>query len=196
MNNTIKGIFALTLLASATAQAAYVIYVPTEAKLGGHLTDGSIVFTNKSQEPTEPEVPQELFWDVEVTRKAKYYNSTMFYYKETLNNSGFNIVAGGFDHSVYNGVSIVKYKFTGGTNEQFGYEFETFTPPESVEAESGGITLKCNKTSSTYVPYYDGTSGFGMLRPASYNVSWTCDGIFPGLVSNRPPAMKMKFKVK
>lgn len=66
MNNTIKGLFALTLLASATVQAAYVIHIPTEAKLGGHLADGSIIFKGNAggnngggETPIEPEVPVE-----------------------------------------------------------------------------------------------------------------------------------------
>lgn len=59
MNNTIKGLFAFTLLASSTVQAAYIVHIPTEIKQGGPLADGSIKFVTPLEEPTEPEIPAE-----------------------------------------------------------------------------------------------------------------------------------------
>ncbi|WP_156089070.1 hypothetical protein [Pseudomonas sp. MB-090624] len=60
-------ILAAALLTTFTAQAEFVYKLPLEAKLGGHLADGSISFTNKPApveptlpvEPSEPETPVE-----------------------------------------------------------------------------------------------------------------------------------------
>ncbi|MFI8556092.1 hypothetical protein [Pseudomonas putida] len=54
-------ILAAALLTAFSAQAEFVYKLPLEAKLGGHLADGSISFTNKPApvEPSEPETPVE-----------------------------------------------------------------------------------------------------------------------------------------
>ncbi|WP_162714364.1 hypothetical protein [Pseudomonas putida] len=85
MNNIIKGLFTLTLLASATAQAGFVVYIPTEVKLGGSLPDGSINFIkptdgsgsdNGSETPVEPELPTEPETPVEPEEKREFLYST------------------------------------------------------------------------------------------------------------------------
>ena len=185
-------ITALTLIISAFSltQAAYLVYIPTEVKLGGSLPDGSIQFVSATEEPTTPTEPEEpiVVWNVELIQKTKYFHADQYKYKETFNDSGFNIIAGGFDHSVSNGKSGISYKFQGYTNEQYGYEFIDFELPTKLVVESGGVSLNCTGSVGLNIPYTG--------RPAMYSAGWSCDGILPNLVMNRPADMKLKFTFK
>lgn len=191
MNNTIKSLFALTLLASATVQAAYVIHIPTEENLGGSLPNGSIKFVTERVEPEEPEEPEEpvVVWNVELIKKTKYFHSDQYKYQETFNNSDFNIIAGGFDHTVQNGMSYIRYQFQGYTNEQFGYEFKSFNLPTKLIAESGGISVNCTGGVGLNIP-------FSPPSLAMYTAGWACDGVLPNLVQMRPANMKLRFTFK
>ncbi|HGM6307697.1 hypothetical protein IGB31_00135 [Pseudomonas putida] len=190
MNNIIKGLFTLTLLASATAHASYIMYIPTEVKLRGSLPDGSIQFVSATEEPTTPEEPTEpvIVWNVELIKKTKYYQHNQYRYKETFNDSNFNIIAGGFDHVVSKGKSGITYKFSGYTNEQYGYEFIDFELPTKLVVESGGVSLNCTGSVGLNIPFTG--------QPAMYTAGWSCDGILPNLVQNRPDAMKLRFTFK
>lgn len=80
MKNTIHKLLALTLLTSATVQASYNVYIPTEAKLGGHLADGSIKFINNDGgndggTPVDPETPESPETPVEEQKEFLYSTS-------------------------------------------------------------------------------------------------------------------------
>ncbi|MFV3378376.1 hypothetical protein ACNE9Y_30110 [Pseudomonas sp. NY11226] len=96
MNNIIKGLFSLTLLASASAQAAYVMYIPTEVKLRGSLPDGTIQFVTPNEEPTEPVEPEE---PTEPTYRGSVTFSTI--YKSTKTGSNFKTILLGYNARDY-----------------------------------------------------------------------------------------------
>jgi len=181
-------VLSLLTLGFGIAHAAYTVYIPSEVKNGGYLQDGSITFVSKVEEPTVPEEPV-VIWNVELIKKTKYYQSDQYRFKETFNDSEFNIIAGGFDHTVQNGVSYVNYRFKGYTNEQFGYEFVNFNLPKKLVVESGGVTLNCTGGLGLNIPFSPPTL-------ALYTAGWTCDGVLPNLVAMRPAAMNLKFSFK
>lgn len=196
MNNTIKGLFALTLLASATVQAAYVVYVPTEIKNGGSLPDGSINFVTKTEEPTEPEVPQERFVEIDLIKKYKYFNSKTWPNTETRNTSSFNTIGGGFSYQMYSGKPSIIYSFKHGTDTsgkfQSGVEFATFIPPTVLTVEYDAGTANCTGSGSgMYVPY---SVNAGMEYGGTYQTVYICDvQLAKGL--NQPAFMNLKFKI-
>lgn len=196
MNNTIKGLFALTLLASATVQAAYVVYVPTEIKNGGSLPDGSINFVTKTEEPTEPEVPQERFVEIDLIKKYKSFNSKTWPNTETRNTSSFNTIAGGFSYEMYSGKPAIIYTFKYGTDStgkfHSGVEFETFTPPRILTVEYDAGTANCTGSGTgSYVPY---SVNAGMEYGGTYRAVYTCD-VQLAKVMNQPAFMNLKFKL-
>lgn len=97
MNNKLKVIFALTLLASSISQASYKIYMPLEQAKSGHLANNSIVFTKNTGvtppvtnpdpvTPTEPTVPTEPEPTPEPTRKLVAQYS---FYQDTVKWTGY-----------------------------------------------------------------------------------------------------------
>lgn len=192
-NKAIKPlVLSLLTLGFGIAHAAYTVYIPTEVNLGGSLPNGSITFVSDVEEPVEPEEPV-VVWNVELIKKTKNFHADQYKYKETFNDSEFNIIAGGFDHKVQNGLSYVSYQFKGYTNEQFGYEFIDFNLPSKVVAESGGVSVNC--TGGVGINNHFSASQY-MVTPAFYTAGWACDGVLPNLVQMRPADMKLRFTFK
>ncbi|WP_449102037.1 hypothetical protein [Pseudomonas extremaustralis] len=84
MNNKLKALFALTLLACSISNAAYRMYIPTEVKTGGSLPDGTITFVSEIEEPTEPEAPAEPTYRGSITFSSFYENTKLVNFKTII----------------------------------------------------------------------------------------------------------------
>jgi hypothetical protein len=179
MKNSIRTIFALTLLASAfsISNAAYIIHIPTEVLKGGALADNSIKFvtpTDETEEPAEPEIKATY---VDLIKKTKYFSSTNWPLTDTRNTSSFNTVGGGFKYAMVSGSPSITYSFTAGVDSSGnflnGAEYETFTPPKSLSVEYAGGTAHCtNVDGGYYVPY---SLINGQSYGGTYSTRYSCD---------------------
>lgn len=187
MNNTTKGLLALTLLASATVQAAYVIHIPTEAKLGGHLADGSILFKGNAggngggETPVEPEVPVEPEKPVDDIKTLLYTvslgsgnNSGSTFSFSNPNLAGSPLSCGDMTTNcitINSTTGTVTYRYMGHTPH-----FEnTFYHPDAIVLKSGyfNTSSDCNLTSKSVGTWSgDGTNvsliyscGAGSIHP-------------------------------
>lgn len=197
MNKLIKGIFTLTLLASATAQAAYVMYIPTEVKLGGSLPDGSIQFVSVAEEPTTPEEPQERITEIDLIKKYKYFNSTSWPLTETRNTSDFNTIAGGFKYEMLSGKPSITYTFKAGKDStgylQTGSEFASFTPPSILKVAYPGGEADCSGSGTgIYVPFTETQYG---SEGGTYRTVYTCNLALAAYLE-QPAYMNLTFTQK
>lgn len=192
-------ITALTLIISdfSLTQAAYVMYVPTEVKLGGSLPDGSIQFVSATEEPTtpvEPEEPQPVITHIDLIKKYKYFNSTNWPLTETRNTSKFNTIAGGFKYEMLSGSSTITYTFTAGKDStgyfQDGKEFENFTPPKVLKVDfPDGIANCTGSGTGMYVPFTGSQYG---SEGGTYRTSYKCDVRLAGVMA-QPTFMNLTF---
>ncbi len=209
MKNTITTIFALTLLASATVQASYVIYVPTEVKLGGSLPDGTISFVKPTdggnngggETPVEPEVPVEPEKPVEDTKTLLYTvsmgagnNSTNTFSFSNPNLTGSPLSCGDMTTNCFfinAQAGTVVYRYLGLTPH-----FEnTFHHPEAIVVKSGyfNTSSDCSLTSKSI--------GIWDKAGTSLTLTYSCEAaslhypIQPPYTADRNPLTDVKMTI-
>ncbi|WP_155500371.1 hypothetical protein [Pseudomonas coronafaciens] len=179
MKNSIKTLFALTLIASivSPAYAEYVVLIPAEVAKGGALPDNSISFVTPTDETVEPEVPETRATYVDLIKKTKYFSSTYWPLTDTRNTSSFNTVGGGFKYAMVNGYPSITYSFKAGTdasgNFLKGTEFATFIPPKNLSVEYAGGTAHCTNVDGGYYSPY--VFNAGMESGGTYSTRYSCD---------------------
>lgn len=196
---------------SNISHAAYVMHIPTEAKLGGHLADGSIIFKGNAGggtggvqpvDPVEPETPEEPEKPVEDTKTLLYTvsmgagnNSTNTFSFSNPNLTGSPLSCGDMTTNCFfinAQAGTVVYRYLGLTPH-----FEnTFYHPDAIVVKSGyfNTSSDCSLTSKSI--------GIWDKAGTSLTLTYSCEAgslhypIQPPYTADRNPLTDVKMTVE